>query len=314
MADHIQQHTEDEKDIHKHHDHNHDISRLGKGKLLLVIFFNLTISAAEVVGGILSGSLSLVSDAIHNLSDSVSIILSYLSIRISEKPKNKTRTYGYNRANIITAFINSASLIGISVFLVIEAVKRFVHPSQVTGDIVIIVAAVGLLGNLFSVLVLRKSAKENMNIKSSYLHLLSDTLSSVAVIVSGIIIKFSSVYWIDPVFTVLINIVIFRSCYRILKESIGILMQGTPVNIDIEKVRSRLHNIAQIKDAHHIHVWRLDEKNIILEGHVLLDDMMISETNTINGAIMQLLEDEFHINHTVIQFESDNCNGVSCPI
>lgn len=314
MADNIHQHTDGENGAHEHCDHSHEVSHLSKGKLLLVIIFNLAISAAEVVGGILSGSLALVSDAVHNLSDSISIIFSYVSIKISEKPKNKTRTYGYNRANIITAFINSASLIGIAVYLVSEAVNRLMHPSQVTGDIVIIVAAVGLLGNLFSVLVLRKSSKDNMNIKSSYLHLLSDTLSSVAVIVSGILIKFTSIDWIDPVFTVLINIVIFRSSYRILKESIGILMQGTPLNIDIEKVRNRLQSVAPIKDAHHIHIWRLDEKNIILEGHVLLDDMLISETKTINNDIMKLLEDEFEISHTVIQFESADCSGTDCPI
>ncbi len=313
MADNYHQHSA-EVNGHQHQNHNNDVSHLSKGKLLLVIIFNLIISAAEVVGGLLSGSLSLVSDAIHNLSDSISIIFSYLSIRISEKPKNRIKTYGYNRANILTAFINAATLIGISVYLVIAAVDRFIHPSQVTGDIVIIVAGVGLLGNLFSVLVLRKSAKGNMNIKSSYLHLLSDTLSSVAVIVSGIIIKFASVYWIDPVLTVLINIVIFRSSFGILKESINILMQGTPLTIDIEKLRSRLQTITEIKDAHHIHVWRLDEKNIILEMHVLLDDMMISETNTINNAVMKLLEDEFDISHTVIQFECSGCKGIDCHI
>lgn len=314
MADHNHTSSGEEKDNHNHHDHYHDMSHLSKGKLLLVILFNLMISVAEVVGGILSGSLALVSDAIHNFSDTISIILSYFSIRISEKPKNKKKTYGYHRANILTAFVNSATLIGISVYLFIEAINRFFHPSQVTGNIVIIVAIVGLLGNLFSVIILRKSTRDNMNIKSSYLHLLSDTLSSVAVIVSGIIIKFASIYWIDPVLTLIINIVIFRSSYGILKESINILMQSTPVNIDIEKVKNKLQEISVIKDAHHIHVWRLDDKNVLLEGHILLDDMMISETKPINGAIMNLLDDEFDINHTVIQFETEGCNGLDCPI
>jgi cobalt-zinc-cadmium efflux system protein len=314
MAINNHQHTEEENNIHNHHDHNHDVSHLSKGKLLLVIFFNLIISAAEIVGGLISGSLSLVSDAIHNLSDSISIIFSYLSIRISEKPKSKTKTYGYNRANILTAFINSAALIGISVYLVIEAVNKFFHPSQVTGDIVIIVAVVGLLGNLFSVLVLRKSSKESMNIKSSYLHLISDTLSSVAVIISGIIIKFASAYWVDPVFTILINIVIFRASFGVLKESIDILMQGVPLNINVEAISRKLLGIDGIKESHHIHIWRLDEKNTLLEGHVMLDDMKVSETKIINNAIMQLMNEEFNINHTVIQFESDGCTTIECHI
>lgn len=300
---------------HEHRNHDHDVSHLGKGRLLLVIFFNLAISAAEIIGGLLAGSLSLVSDAIHNLSDSVSIIFSYISVRVSEKPKSKTKTYGYRRANILAAFINSAALIGLSVFLMVEGVQRFLSPSKVTGDLVILVAAVGLLGNLFSVLVLKKSSKENMNIKSSYLHLISDTLSSVAVIVSGIVIKFASVYWIDPVLTLVINLVILRSSFRVLKESVDILMQGTPVDIDIDKIAERLAEVGDIKGAHHIHVWRLDDKNTILEAHVLLDDMLVSQTGSINEEIAELLEHEFGINHTVIQFEScGTCQGEDCHI
>ena len=147
MSDSIHDHND-----HEHHSHDVDTSRFSKGRLLLVIFFNLVISAAEIVGGLISGSLSLVSDAVHNLSDSVAIIFSYVSIRISEKPKSKTKTYGYNRANILAAFINSAVLIGLSAFLIVEAVRRFLSPTIITGDLVIIVAAVGLFGNLFSVL------------------------------------------------------------------------------------------------------------------------------------------------------------------
>lgn len=302
------------QDDHEHHDHRHDISQLSKGKLLLVIFFNLAISIAEIVGGLISGSLSLLSDSIHNLSDTVSIIFSYVSIRISEKPKSKTKTYGYNRANILAAFVNSAALIGISVFLLVEAVRRFVNPTQIAGDTVIVIAIVGLVGNLLSVLVLRKSAKQNMNIKSSYLHLMSDTLSSVAVIVAGILIKFASVYWIDPLMTILINIVIFRSSFRLLKESIDILMQAVPLHVDIEKLRDKLLTIKDIKSTHHIHVWQLDEKNTILEGHVQVSDMLLSETHGVCEAINELLEHEFDINHTVIQFESTVCKGENCHI
>jgi cobalt-zinc-cadmium efflux system protein len=300
---------------HNHnHNHDHDVSGLGKGKLLLVIFFNLAISAAEVVGGLISGSLSLVSDAVHNLSDSVSIIFSYIAVRISEKPKSKTKTYGYNRANILAAFVNAAALIGISVFLMVEAVQRFLNPPEITGDLVIIVAAVGLLGNLFSVLVLRKSSQENMNIKSSYLHLMSDTLSSVAVIAGGILIKFIHINWVDPVLTLLINLVILRSAFFVLKESVNILMQGTPLGADADAIASKLMDIGGVRGAHHIHVWRLDEKNTILEAHVLLDDMPVSQTAPLNAAISELLEHEFGVNHSVIQFESDPCDGESCRI
>ena len=147
---------------HSGHDHHHDISTVSKSRLVFVIIFDFIIALAEVIGGLISGSLSLISDAIHNLSDTASIILSYVSIRISEKPKSKTKTYGYKRANILSAFVNSAALIGIAIYLVIEAIRRFTSPTPIEGNTVIIVAVIGLLGNLFSVLLLKKGAKENL--------------------------------------------------------------------------------------------------------------------------------------------------------
>jgi cobalt-zinc-cadmium efflux system protein len=193
----------------------------------------------------------------------------------------------------LSAFINSASLIGISIFLAVEAVRRFANPQHINGNTVIIVAVIGLLGNLFSVLFLKKSSEDNINIKSSYLHMLSDALSSVAVIAAGIIIKYFSIYWIDPVFTILINIVIVRSSYEVLKESIDILMQGTPVNMDIDELKGELLRIEEIKGVHHIHVWRLDENSTVLEGHVQIQDMHVSETKTISDKIEHILKEHF---------------------
>lgn len=312
--EHNELHEHHEHNDHAGHHHDHDISNVSKGRLLFVIAFNLIITLSEVVGGILSGSLSLVSDAFHNLSDTVSIILSYAAIKIAEKPKDKKRTYGYKRANILSAFINSASLTGIAVFLIVEAIRRFTSPSPVVGNIVIIVAVIGLFGNLFSILLLKKGSKESMNIKSSYLHLLSDTLSSVAVIVSGILIRFAGIYWIDPVMTVLINIVILRSSYSVLKESISIFMQSTPVDIDIDEVCMSLGSIGEVKGAHHIHVWRLDENNTVFEGHVQIDDMPVSQSAEISEKIQHMLEERYKINHAVIQFESTDCQDGVCSI
>jgi cobalt-zinc-cadmium efflux system protein len=297
------------------HDYNHghgDVGHLGKGRLLLVIFFNLAISVAEIVGGLVAGSLSLVSDALHNLSDTVSIVFSYISLRISRRPRNKSKTYGYRRANILAAFVNSAALIAVAIYLLVEATRKFFSPTEVIGNIVIIVAIVGLLGNLFSVLVLRRSAKENINIKSSYLHLISDTLSSAAVIISGVIIRFTDAVWVDPVFSIIINLVILRSAYHVLKESVGILMQSAPMTVDIDGIVKKLKAIDGIIDAHHIHVWRLDEKNVILEAHVIVPDMLVSETTALNDAISDMLSEEFGIGHTVVQFDSDASCGYEC--
>lgn len=296
------------------HNHHHDISNMSGIKLFLVIILNLIITLAEVVGGIISGSLSLVSDALHNLSDTAAIAMSYFSIRVSSKPKNKTKTYGYKRANILSAFINSAALLGISIYLFIEAFKKFIEPTTVQGNTVIIVAIIGLLGNLFSVLLLNKGSKENINLKSSYLHLLSDTLSSLVVIISGLLIKYFNAYWTDPIFTIIINLMILRSSYSVLKESIDILMQGTPTGIDIDTVSNDLLNIPLIQDVHHIHVWRLDDQTINLESHIRINDMYVSETKNIYNDIVLLLHEKYNINHCVIQFETEICDFKHCDI
>ncbi|QAA32731.1 cation diffusion facilitator family transporter [Clostridium manihotivorum] len=309
--------THNHHDSHEHehgHNHHHHVSSMNKGRLFAVIIFNLIISFAEVVGGVISGSLSLISDAIHNLSDTASLILSYISIKISEKPKSKTKTYGYKRANILSAFINSASLIGISIFLVVEAIRKFITPQHINGNTVIIVAIVGLLGNSFSALFLKQGSKNSINIKSSYLHMLSDALSSVAVIIAGIVIKYFTIYWIDPVLTIFINVVILKSSYGVLKESIDILMQGTPIDTNMEAMEKDLLNIEGIKGVHHIHVWRLDENNNVFEGHIQVQDMLISESKTISDRVQHILMEHFNITHIVIQFESINCNEDNCRI
>lgn len=304
-------HNHDDSHGHSHH---HNVSSASKGRLFFVIIFNFIIALAEVFGGTISGSLSLISDALHNLSDTASIILSYISIRISEKPKSKTKTYGYKRANILSAFINSASLIGISIFLAVEAIRKFFSPQHINGNTVIIVSVIGLLGNLSSVLLLKKGSKDNINVKSSYLHMLSDALSSVAVIAAGVAIKYLSIYWIDPLLTILINIAIVKSSYEILRESVDILMQGTPLNIDIDEITDELLKIQDIKGVHHIHVWRLDENNTVLEGHVQIQDMLVSESKPISDKVEHILAEHFAITHIVIQFESINCGDGKCNI
>jgi cobalt-zinc-cadmium efflux system protein len=298
----------------EHNNHNHDVSKMNGSKLFLVIILNLIITISEVIGGLISGSLSLISDALHNLSDTVSIALSYFSIKISRKPKNKTKTYGYKRANILSAFINSSALIGISIFLFIEAFRKFFIVTPVQGNTVIIVAIIGLLGNLFSVILLSKDSKQSINLKSSYLHLLSDTLSSVVVIVSGILIKYYNAYWTDPLFTIIINIMILRSGFSVLKESVEILMQSAPTGLDIDKIKEYLNDLDLVQDVHHIHIWRLDDQTINIECHIKVKDMALSETKPIYDKIIHSLHEKYNINHCVIQFETENCDLEHCDI
>ncbi|BDU49832.1 cation diffusion facilitator family transporter [Haliovirga abyssi] len=287
-----------------HHHHSID-ENISLKKITGVTILNATITITEIIGGILSGSLSLLSDALHNLSDTVAIILSYVALVISRKEKNEKKSYGYKRAGVLAAFINSTALIVISFYLLYEAYKRFINPETINGNLMIIVAVIGLVSNFISVLLLEKDSKNSMNLKASYLHLLGDTVSSVGVVIGGIVIKFWNIYWIDPLVTVLISIYILKESYGIFKQTIDILMQST-ADLDYEDLKKDVENIDGVINIHHIHTWMSDEKTIYFEGHVILEDMLISNAKKIHSEIEEILENEFGISHITIQFEAEN--------
>ncbi len=191
-----------------------------------VTLLNVCITILEIVGGLLSGSLALLSDAFHNLGDSLSIVLSYVAHRISQKSQDQQNTFGYRRAQIIAALLNAFLLVFISVFLVIEAINRLREPETINGTLMMIVAVVGLLANLISVMLLNRGSHHNMNIRATYLHLMSDTLSSVGVIIGALVIKFYNITIIDPIITILVAVYILFECWPIIKKAINILMEG----------------------------------------------------------------------------------------
>lgn len=297
---------------HSHnHNHNHDVSNVKGINLLITMLLNFIITAAEVIGGLYSGSLSLISDALHNLSDALSIVLSYFAIRISKKSNDKKRTFGYKRSTILAAVINSTVLIVISFFLFKEAYLKFITPEKINGVIVIWVALIGLLANTLGAYLLHKGSKEDINMKSAYLHLLSDALSSIGVVVGGIVIYYFNIYWIDPLLTVIIGLYILKESYEILKQAINILMQGTPENIDIDEIAEELEEIETIKNIHHIHIWGLNENTIFFEAHVnLKDDILVSDTSKVYENIVHELKEHFGITHITIQFEFNGCKNV----
>ena len=196
---------------HEHsHSHSHDVSNVKGINLLITMLLNLAITVAEVIGGIYSGSLSLLSDALHNLSDMLSIVVSYFAIKISQKSNDEKRTFGYKRSTIIAAVVNSTVLIVISLFLFKEAYSKFINPEKINGVIVIWVALIGLIANALGAYLLSKGSKEDINMKSTYLHLISDALSSVGVVIGGIIIYYFNIYWVDPLLTIIIGIYVLE--------------------------------------------------------------------------------------------------------
>ena len=292
------------------HNHNHgSAAGTSTKRLFATMTLNLVITAAEAVGGILSGSLSLLSDAMHNFSDAVAVIISYIAIKMREKPNSAEKTFGYKRAELLAAVINASVLLFISVYLVYESIERFIEPQPIDGLVMTLVASVGLAANVAGTLLLRKGAKDNVNIRSAYIHLFSDAVSSVAVIAGGAAIYFFGIYWLDPVLTLLISAYVIKECYGILSEVTHILMESTPANISVSGIKDRIETIDGVADIHHVHVWSVDEHDIHFEAHVNTEkDIKVSESDILRQRIEQILHDSFGINHSAIQFEFHCCS------
>lgn len=288
---------------HKHHNHSTNIS----ASLLWSTVLNFSISIIQIIGGVLSNSLSLISDSVHNLGDATAIFGAYYANKIGKRKPTDSKTYGYKRAEIVAAFINSLALLIISSYLFIEAIKRFSSPQHVNGNLMLIVAIAGLGINVVSVLILSNKRKGNLNVKAAYLHLLSDTYSSVAVIIGAIAIKYFDAFWIDPIITVLVNILIFKHTYHVLKESLNILMQSVPDATKIKEIHEFTSKFNWIANIHHVHIWTMDGQKNFMECHVeFSENKTIKEAQALLNQLSNELEHQFNISHTTFQPEYDS--------
>lgn len=291
------------------------VHQVSMPKLVFTIFLNLLITMAQVAGGIISGSLALISDAIHNLSDTVSVILAWFAQVLSRKPSTPKSTFGYKRAEILAAFINAIALIAISIYLVFEAVERLITPKSVDARWMFWLGLLGLIANGLSVLILEREKNKNINIRTAYLHLLGDAMTSLAVIVGAALIWMYNIVWVDAVVTVVIGIYLLLHTGKLLKESVTILMQMTPADINIAEIEERLLEIEVIKSVHHIHVWNLTDKILHFECRLgLVNDLPVSETDEVSKLVEKMLHDVFDIDHVTIQFEFGESvkNGCDC--
>ncbi len=295
------------------HNHNHNHSHTHKdlkGKNLIVsILLNILITVSQVIGGLISGSLALLSDALHNFSDVLSLIVSYVATVLSKKKASTNKTFGYKRAEIIAAFVNAATLIIVAVILIIEAIERFMAPKEIESNLVIWLSLLGILANGFSVLLLKKDAERNMNMKSAYLHLFTDMMASVAVLVGGLLMKYYQWYWVDPTLTLAIAIYLIYMGINLLKESTRVLMLFTPGTIHVQKIVETISKIDPIKNVHHIHIWQLNEDEVHLEAHIdFMEDIKISEFDVILNQIEEEMYHKYGINHVNIQPEFGKCD------
>ncbi|MCP5052472.1 MAG: cation transporter [bacterium] len=298
---------------HDHHHHGHHHHHVDEStsttRLFITMMLNFVITIVEVIGGILSGSLSLLSDALHNFSDGIAIIISYIAIRLGKQPQTAKYTFGLKRAEIIAAVFNAGTLIVICFYLFKESYHRFTSPEEISGGLMIAVASIGLVANVVGTMLLKKGSKDNINIRAAYLHLLSDAISSVAVIIGGLCIYYFQVYWVDPLLTVLISVYILVKSLEIVKEAINVLMMGSPESISIENIQKDIEELPGIINIHHVHIWRLNERMVHFEAHVDVEDMQVSQTTELSDMIEERLKTHHNINHVTLQFEADKCSS-----
>ncbi len=289
---------------HHEHNHSHGHSDLKGRNLVISIFLNILITVAQVVGGLLSGSLALLSDALHNFSDVISLIISYIANKLAKKKASFHKTFGYKRAEILAAFINASTLIVVAILLIIEAVDRFQNPQEIESNIVIWLSLIAILGNGFSVLLLKKDAETNMNMKSAYLHLLTDMMASVAVFIGGLLMKYYQLYWVDSILTFIIALYLIWMGFDLLKDSTKVLMLFTPDTVPIKKIVDEINAFDSIKNVHHVHVWQLNEDEIHLEAHIdFNENITLSQFDAVLHDIEDLVFNKYDINHVNIQPE-----------
>lgn len=271
--------------------------------------------AAEIIGGFLSNSLALLSDAGHMLTDALAIGLSLFAMNLARRPATAKRTYGYHRAEIMAALANGVILILLSIYIFYEASQRFWDTPEVKSPLMLIVAGIGLAANIIGLFLLRRGSGRSINIRAAFWHIIGDTLSSVGVIIAGVIIYFTGWYIADPILAVVIGLVILWGALRIVKEAVDILLESVPANLEIGKVAEAVKRISGVEDMHEIHIWTLTSGIYALSAHLKIADQMVSESCDVVTKVNEVLEHDFSITHTTLQMECDACpTGLVCNL
>ena len=292
------------------HHHHHHAPESDRG-LLLAVGINVLLTLAQAIGGIISGSLSLIADALHNLSDAASLGIALFARKISRRPADESKSFGYQRAEVIAALINLTLLITVSLYLIYEAVWRIVEPQVVAGLIIVLVAGVALIIDIITALITYRLSKSSMNMKAAFLHNLSDALTSIGVIIAGALILLYEWYWVDTLLTFLIAGFVLWQGMIMLPKTIHLLMEGTPENLSSAEIKSSMEEVGDVQDVHHIHIWNLDEHRIALEAHVVVTANELQEVEGIKENLKRVLKDKFKITHSTLEFEhhaDTNCD------
>ena len=303
---------------HHHHDHTHhhdgekdggqhrDQHRL-QGKFRFAVLLTIFVLGIEIVGGILSNSLALLSDAAHVFSDSLSLIMSWLAIYLSTRPATSSRTYGYHRTEVFAAFINGVSLIAISGWIFYEATHRFIEPEPVKSKEMLVVAIIGFIANMAIVWLFHGEGHKSLNVRSAVLHVIGDALASVGVIVGGVVIYWTGWFVVDPILSGGIGIIILIGSFRVTKEAVHILLEASPKHADAHKVAACINAIDSVKDVHDMHIWSLCSNYLALSTHVSIAEDASRSSHELRQEINDKLQTQFSIFHTTIQIEQVGC-------
>ncbi len=291
--------------------HHGDPSEIGEKRLWWAVGANILLTVAQVIGGLVSGSLSLIADALHNFSDAASLLIALVAIRIGRKPPDQFKTFGYKRAETVAALINLTTLIIIGLYLCYEAILRFITPEPIAGWTIVIVAGIALVVDIFTALLTYSQSKNSMNIRAAFLHNLTDAFASVGVIIAGTLILLYGWIWTDAAMTLLIAGYVLYQGFTEIPKAIHLLMEGTPENININDVIEGMEAIKGVSNVHHVHIWQLDEQRNALEAHVVLKDG--TEMDVLKANLKSILHDQFEIEHSTLEFEYSSCKDLeSC--
>lgn len=284
-------------------------SQLVLNRLRLAIIISGGVLVAEVLGGVLSNSLALLSDAGHVFTDILALSIAWFAAKQAERSPHAGMTFGYHRWGIMAAVVNALSLIGVSAAIMFEAYHRWLDPPAVNGPLMLSVAVVGLVANMFVVSQLRHDAKENLNVKGAFWHAMGDAMSSVGVIGAGIVIMLTGRYWVDPLVSALVAVIILAGAWRLLKESVNVLLEAPPKHLKADAIAQELVRVPGVKEIHDLHVWSIGPGFHALSCHVWVDDQALSQGGHILDDVREVLEEKYHITHSTLQLECLNCNG-----
>jgi cobalt-zinc-cadmium efflux system protein len=295
-------------------DHSHKISAEQLGwRLIASLLINVVIVAAQLFGGIMAGSLALVTDALHNVTDVASLGMSFGALRIAQRPASARYTFAFQRAEVLAAVVNAATLVGVSVFVAIEAVERLRHPSPVAGALVIAFAALGFVANALAAFLLRGQGK-NLNLRAAMLHLVADSVASVGVVFAGVVIVLTGWYWVDPVVSLALAAWMTWESVGLIREATHILMEGVPEEIEIELVTEAMMEVEGVTSVHDLHVWAVTPDNVVLSAHVVVDQPHVPTSTQVVISVKRMLHDRFDVEHATLEVEcaEGGCAGAVC--